>query len=171
MLRKILPIAATFAVAAIVVTAVILTGESTAQDTDPGLPYNDNGTWTPEYFPVSDSGGNTVGVVRSADTFGEEEVYPHPVYSLEDNTRQIGSLGEHGYWAIGQPRPWCTGCSSTLTSEGPNGKIVITELKNADRTITRTTETTDAAGNTTTAVEIIEAGTDGEEGPTGNVND
>ncbi len=170
MLKKILPIAATFVVTAIVVTAVVLAGESMAQDRDPGLPYNDNGTWTPEYFPVSDSGGNTVGVVRSADTFGEEDVHPHPVYSLEDNTRQIGSLGEHGYWAIGGPRPWCTGCIDQTISEGPNGKIVVTDVYNDDRTITRTTETTDTAGNTTTAVEIIEAGTDGEEGPTGNVN-
>ncbi len=170
MLNKLIPIAATFVVTTIAVTAIVLTNESMAEDRVPGLPYNVDGTWTPEYFPVSDREGNTVGVVRSEDAFGEEDIHPHAVYSLEDNTRQIGYLGEDGYWAIGEEKPWCTGCSSTLTSEGPNGKIVITEVKNADRTITRTTETTDTAGNTTTAVEIIEADTDGTPGPTGNVN-
>ncbi len=171
MLKKILPIAATFVVTAVLVTIVVLTGESMAEDRVEGLPYNIDGTWTPEYFPVSDREGNTVGVVRSEDTFGEEDVHPHPVYSLEDNTRQIGYLGKHGYWANGEKRPWCTGCVVGSEEEGPNGKIVVTDVYNDDRTITRTTETTDTAGNTTTVVEIIEEGTDGEEGPTGNTGE
>ena len=66
MLKKLIPIAATFVVTAIVVTIAILGAESMAQDIDPGLPYNVDGTWTPEYFPVSDSEGNTVGVVPIA---------------------------------------------------------------------------------------------------------
>ena len=69
MLKKLIPIAATFVVTAIVVTIAILGAESMAQDTEPGLPYNIDGTWTPEYYPVSDSEGNTVGVVKSADAF------------------------------------------------------------------------------------------------------
>ena len=46
----------------------------------------------------------------------------------------------------------------------------MTDVFNADRTITRTTEDIDPDGNVTTTVEIIEEGADDEEGPTGNAN-
>ena len=171
MLKKLIPIAATFVVTAIVVTIAILGAESMAQDREPGLPYNVDGTWTPEYFPVSDSEGNTVGVVKSADAFGEEDVHPHPVYSLDNHDVQVGWVGEHGYWALGGPKAWCTACIRVHEEGGPNGRLVITDTYNEDRTITRTTERTDNDGNTTKTVEIITEGTDGPPGPTGSVND
>ncbi len=172
MLKKLIPIAATFVVTAIAVTFVVMSAESTAQDTDPGLPYNDNGTWTPEYFPVSDSEGNTVGVVRSADTFGEDSMLPHPVYSVGDNRVQVGWMGERGYWALGEKQAWCTECVLTDSAYSSDGSsVVVTETYNEDYTITRTTTTTDSTGDTITAVETIEAGTDGPPGPTGSVND
>ena len=80
-MKKLVSIIVVLAVAVTAIVGIIgtLAGVGTAQDVDPGLPYNDNGTWTPEYFPVSDSEGNRVGVVKSADTFGEDSVHPHPV--------------------------------------------------------------------------------------------
>ena len=156
MLKKLIPIAATFVVTAVLVTIVMMGSESTAQDEETGLPYNDNGTWTPEYFPVSDSEGNTVGVVKSADAFGDEDVHPHPVYSLTDHSQQVGYLGDSGYWAIDEEKPWCTGCIHMSEEVGSGGKLRVTDTYNSDYTITRKTETWDANGNKTTTVEEID---------------
>ncbi len=171
MLKKLIPVAVTSVVTAIAVTFVVMHAQSEAQDVDPGLPYNDNGTWTPEYFPVNDGEGNTVGVVKTADTFGEHSILPHPVYSLDYHRIQVGWMGEHGYWALGEEEAWCTECVSTTEEHSSDGSsVVVTETYGEDRSITRTTVTTDAAGNTTT-IETIEEGTDGPPGPTGSVND
>ena len=158
MLKKLIPIAATFVVTAVVVTIVMMGAESTAQDEETGLPYNDNGTWTPEYFPVSDSEGNTVGVVKSADAFGDEDVHPHAVYSSTDHTQQVGYLDDHGYWAIGAEKPWCTNCKDILEYGGTDGsRTVRTDDYGPNYTITRTTEKWDADGNKTTTVGEIDA--------------
>ena len=166
----------TIGIALVVVGVVALVGfgltagQLTAQDHQlEGLPQqNADGTWTPEWFGVGDSNGVKVGIIRTAHMMGDGP-YPSPVYSLDDHTIQIGWTGEFGYWALDAVEPWCTGCTRVTEEIGEGEtRMLVTETFNHDRTITLTTETTDSDGNTTTVVEIIEEGTDGEEGPTGN---
>jgi len=171
MLKKLIPIATTFAITAVLVAVLMMNNQTTAQDTDLGLPYNADGTWIPEYFPVNDDDGNVVGVVRSEDTFGEEDVHPHPVYDVDNTDVQVGWLGEYGYYGLHDEPPWCLKCMRVSEGEGPDGTVRITDTYNADFTITRTTERIGTDGETTTTVETIEAGTDGTPGPTGSVND
>ena len=86
---------------------------------------------------------------------------------------QVGWVGEHGYWDLGGPKAWCTECVLTESEFSSDGSsVVVIETYNEDRTITRTTETTDSNGNKTTTVETITEGTDGDARcPTGSVND
>ena len=126
------------------------------------MPYiNDNGSWSPEYFDVSDSTGTVVGVVRTADAFGDEGVFPHPVYSLTDKTQQVGYFGQHGYWAVGEPEAWCEGCKTTTTGYAIDGSTsVVTEEFVSSYTIIRTSEAFDADGNKTSSeVEVIHRAT------------
>ena len=165
---------------AVVLAAVTATttGILMAQDPSPddwavGLPQmNEDGSWTPEWMGVGSESGLTVGVARTADLFGDSDVYPAPVYDEDDHAVQIGWVGENGYWAIGAESPWCLDCISGTGDESADGSsYTVTDTYNEDRTITRTTTVTDADGNTQTAVEIIEEGTDGEEGPVGSTGE
>ena len=72
--------------------------------------------------------GKAVGVAKTSEVLGDEEVFPNPVYSLDDHSVQVGFLGKNGYWAIGEQEPWCETCVSVSEELGENGaKIVITE--------------------------------------------
>ena len=68
-------------------------------------------------------GSVTVGVTRTADVLGDNAPHPIPVYDADDTTVQIGWLGEHGYWAIGQPKAWCEGCIGGTEEIGADGSI------------------------------------------------
>ncbi len=174
-MRKIvILLALVIATVAAATTGILMAQDPSDDDWMIGLPQqNEDGTWTPEWFEVGNSTGAAAGVARTADLFGDSDVYPAPVYDLNDHSIHIGYVGEFGYWAIGEKSPWCLDCISIIEeSLGENGeRHVVTDTYNADRTITRTTTETDADGNTTTAVETIEEGTDGEEGPTGSVTE
>ncbi len=158
----------------LVAAAALVTGAAIAAQKNDRPWVGENGVWdmsqAPETQTVVDSTGIVVGVAMTEDVLGDEGVYPHPVYSLDDHSVQVGWLGRHGYWAIGQPEAWCAGCTSRTESLGENGSShVITDTYNADRTITRVTEVTDENGNTTTVEQITE-GTEGGPGSTGNAN-
>lgn len=158
MLKKILPIAVTFVITTILVTFATINSQTTATEEDPGLPYiNDNGNWSPEYFDVSDSTGTTVGVVKTADAFADDIKFPLPVFSSTDRALQVGHYGEYGYWALGEPEPWCESCKLTKTEYKNDGsKRIVTEQPGPNYTITRTTETLDPDGNKTSSeVEVI----------------
>ena len=99
----------------------LLTGAALAAQNDRPWIGNDGAVDTakmPDAQQVVDSTGTVVGVVRTEDVFGDDEVYPHPVYSLDDHNLQVGWLGQHGYWAIGQQKAWCTDCVSRVESIG-----------------------------------------------------
>ena len=173
-MRKLVFLLVLVAAIAVTVAAGILMAQTPSDDDWMiGLPQQRaDGTWDPEYFPASNSFGQTVGVTRTEHVFGGSQVYPAPVYDKDNTEVQVGWMGENGYWAIGQQSPWCTECVSVTEELDSDGvRLRITDTYNEDRTITRTTETTDADGNTTTTVETITEGTDGTPGPTGSVND
>ena len=150
----------TIAIVATVTTGILMAESPGDDDWMVGLPaQNDDGSWDPPYFPVSNEFGVRVGVHRTGDSFGGADVYPIPVYNQKDTSIQIGWLGEHGYWAIGEQSPWCADCVETVESV-LDGKVVhrVTDTYNEDRTITRTTEQIDDDGNVTTTVETITEG-------------
>jgi len=161
MKKLIILLALVLVTVASVTTGILVAQTPSEDDWMVGLPVqNADGTWDPEWTRVSDNTGAIVGVHRTADVMGDREVYPLPVYDKDNTSVQVGWLGDHGYWAIGSEMPWCTDCVA-VTEEVVDGvvKLRITDTYNEDRTITRTTETTDDDGNTTTVVQTIEEGT------------
>ena len=158
MRKVIIILAVVLAAATMTTTGILMAQDPGPDDWADGLPQqNEDGTWTPEYIGVGDESGLQVGVARTADLFGDSDIHPTPVYDEDNHTVQIGWVGENGYWAIGDNRPWCSGCIDVTEGSAADGSgYKVTETYNEDRTITRTTETTDSAGNTTTVVTIIE---------------
>ena len=141
-------------VTALVVTIGAVVWLGMDQDEKPYMNYD--GAWTPEYFEVSDSEGNIVGVARSAEAFGLDSVRPYPVWSADDKTQQVGWVRWRGYWPLGEPEPWCRECRSISTSEGIDGRRVVTERIGPNYAIIRIHETFDRYGKRTSSrAEVI----------------
>ena len=98
-----------------------------------GMPMqNEDGTWTPEFKLVTDSMGEIAGVARNEDIHGDIEVYPIPVYTLEDQGVRVGWMDASGYWPLGEERPRCRDCFSVSKEWGKGTKY--TELSLDDGT-------------------------------------
>ncbi len=138
-------------------TGILMAQTPSEDDWMRGLPHqHEDGTWDPEWFPVGNDTGAIVGVAKTADMFGDSDVYPMPVYDEDNPSVQIGWVGKSGYYTIGESEPWCQGCKSVIEEIGSDGyKKVTTETYNNNRTITRVTEETDREGNITTTTETI----------------
>lgn len=135
------------AVLVVVVAAAIGVSMARGGDEETNRPYrNEDGIWTPEYFDVTDSTGTVVGVARSSEAFGLDSVRPYPVWSADDKTRQVGWVRWRGYWPLGEPEPWCRECLSISTSEGFDGRSVVTERIGPNYAIIRIHETFDRYG-------------------------
>ena len=70
-----------------------------------GMPtQNEDGSWTPEFTMVGDRMGGIAGVARHEDVHGELEVYPIPVYSVDDHSLQVGwARAASGSWVGRSP--------------------------------------------------------------------
>ena len=106
----------------VLILLAMVTGAIIAQENS--RPWVDeNGVWDMSKVPttqgVVDSSGTQVGVVMTEDLLGD--VHPLPVYSVDDHTLRVGSVGSKGYWALGESEPECDGCYTVIETVDDDG--------------------------------------------------
>ena len=78
----------------------------------------------PATMGVGDSTGAVVGYLkRSDEAFG---LYPLPVYGADG--RQIGQVGENGYWALGEAEPYIPDSYTGIQEWDADGNLIYHQI-------------------------------------------
>ena len=78
----------------------------------------------PATMGVSDSTGAVVGYIKRSDE--ALEMYPLPVYG--EDGRQIGQVGENGYWPLGEAEPFIPDAYTVIEEYGSGGELTRCEI-------------------------------------------